>query len=146
MSTVNRLETVQVRRKKNVRSRYTFAEFLIFAFPLLFFAALLYGMLGWTIIVSFTNWQGMAPNFDFVGFKWYKLMFTLDRFQVDVANNLKWLSIGVIPTIVLALIIAYLLELGSFRRLESYIRTLILYPVAMSFIVSGNNLVLDTRS
>jgi len=137
VSTVNRLETVQVRRKKNVRSRYTFAEFLIFAFPLLFFAALLYGMLGWTIIVSFTNWQGMAPNFDFVGFKWYKLMFTLDRFQVDVANNLKWLSIGVIPTIVLALIIAYLLELGSFRRLESYIRTLILYPVAMSFIVSG---------
>lgn len=94
-------------------------------------------MLGWTIIVSFTNWQGMAPNFDFAGLKWYKLMFTLDRFRIDVANNLKWLSIGVIPTIVLALIIAYLLELGSFRRLESYIRTLILYPVAMSFIVSG---------
>ena len=128
---------VVVRRKKTVRSKYTFTEFLIFKFPLMFFVGLLYGMLGWTIVVSFTNWHGTAPNYDFAGFKWYRLMMTLDRFHVDVANNLKWLSLGVIPTVILALFIAYLLELGSFRKLESYIRTLILYPVAMSFIVTG---------
>ena len=128
---------VVVRRKKTVRSKYTFTEFLIFKFPLMFFVGLLYGMLGWTIVVSFTNWRGTAPNYDFAGFKWYRLMMTLDRFHVDVANNLKWLSLGVIPTVILALFIAYLLELGSFRRTESYIRTLILYPVAMSFIVTG---------
>ena len=126
-----------VRRTRNIRSRYTFTEFLIFAFPLLCLTAILYGMLVWTIVVSFTNWQGMAPNFNFAGLKWYRLMVTLDRFQVAVANNLKWLSLGVIPTVILALVIAYLLELGSFRKLEAYIRTLILYPVAMSFIVSG---------
>ena len=137
MSTVNRLETAQVRRKKNVRSKYTFTEFLVFKFPLLVFVGLLYGMLVWTIVVSFTNWRGTAPNFDFAGLKWYRMMITLDRFKVDVANNLKWLSLGVIPTVILALSIAYLLELGSFRRTESYIRTLILYPVAMSFIVTG---------
>ena len=137
MSTLNRLETVQVRRKKNVRSKYTFTEFLVFKFPLLVFVGLLYGMLAWTIVVSFTNWRGTAPNFDFAGFKWYRMMFTLDRFQVDVANNLKWLALGVIPTVILAIFIAYLLELGSFRKLESYTRTLILYPVAMSFIVTG---------
>lgn len=137
MSTLNRTETVQVRRKKNVRSKYTFTEFLVFKLPLLVFVGLLYGMLAWTIVVSFTNWRGTAPNFDFAGFKWYRMMITLDRFQVDVANNLKWLAIGVIPTVILAIFIAYLLELGSFRRLESYTRTLILYPVAMSFIVTG---------
>lgn len=101
------------------------------------FVCLLYGMLAWTIVVSFTNWSGTAPNFDFAGLKWYRLMITLDRFQVDLVNNLKWLSLAVIPTVVLALFIAYLLELGSFRRTESYVRTLILYPVAMSFIVTG---------
>lgn len=106
-------------------------------FPLLFLVGLLYGMLGWTIRVSFSNWQGTAPLFDFAGLKWYKLMLSLDRFKVAFGNNLKWLSLGVFPTVILALLIAYLLELGSFRRLESYIRTLILYPVAMSFIVSG---------
>jgi ABC-type sugar transport system permease subunit len=64
-------------------------------------------------------------------------MTTLDRVKVAMGNNLKWLSLGVIPTVVLALIIAYLLELRSFKRLEAYTRTLILYPVAMSFIVTG---------
>jgi ABC-type sugar transport system permease subunit len=137
VSTLNQNEAVQVRRKKNVRSKYTFTEFLIFQLPLLVFVGLLYGMLGWTIYVSFANWKGTAPNFEFAGLKWYRLMFALDRFQVDVVNNLKWLSIGVIPTVILALFIAYLLELGSFRGAESYIRTLILYPVAMSFIVTG---------
>jgi ABC-type sugar transport system permease subunit len=137
VSTSNQIEKVQGRRKKNVRSKYTFAESLVFKLPLLVFVGLLYGMLVWTIVVSFTNWQGTAPNFDFAGIKWYRLMLSLDRFKVDVANNLKWLSLGVIPTVILALFIAYLLELGSFRKLESYVRTLILYPVAMSFIVTG---------
>jgi ABC-type sugar transport system permease subunit len=125
------------RRRKNVRSKYTLPEFLVFEFPLLIFVGLLYGMLMWTIVVSFTNWRGTAPNFDFAGLKWYRMMFTLERFLVDVANNLKWLAIGVVPTIILALLIAYLLELGRFRKVESYTRTLILYPVAMSFIVTG---------
>jgi ABC-type sugar transport system permease subunit len=137
VGTSNRIETVQAKRRKYVRSKYTLPEFLVFKLPLLIFVGLLYGMLVWTIVVSFSNWQGTAPNFDFAGFKWYRLMVGLDRFQVDVANNLKWLSLGVIPTVILAIFIAYLLELGSFRKLESYIRTLILYPVAMSFIVTG---------
>jgi ABC-type sugar transport system permease subunit len=94
-------------------------------------------MLGWTIYVSFADWKGTAPNFEFAGLKWYRLMFNLDRFQADVINNLKWLILGVIPTVVVALFIAYLFEIGSMGGVETYIRTLILYPVAMSFIVTG---------
>jgi glucose/mannose transport system permease protein len=135
--TSNQVGIVQGRRRRNARSKFTLAESLLFKLPLLVFVGLLYGMLVWTIVVSFTNWSGTAPNFDFAGIKWYRLMLSLDRFRVDVSNNLKWLSLGVIPTVILALFIAYLLELGSFRKLESYIRTLILYPVAMSFIVTG---------
>ena len=110
---------------------------MIFLFPLLVFVVLLYGMLGWTIYVSFSNWVGVQPNYEFVGFKWYRQMFQLARFQADVANNFKWLILGVVPTVILALFIAYLLEIGSIRGVETYTRTLILYPVAMSFIVTG---------
>jgi ABC-type sugar transport system permease subunit len=113
------------------------AEFFVFLFPLLFFLVILYGMLGWTFYVSFSEWQGTAPNYEFAGFKWYKLMFGLARFRADVMNNLKWLILGVVPTVISALFIAYLLEIGSIRGVESYTRTLILYPVAMSFIVTG---------
>ena len=40
-------------------------------------------------------------------------------------------------TVVIALFLAYLLEIGSIKGIESYVRTLILYPVAMSFVVTG---------
>jgi ABC-type sugar transport system permease subunit len=112
-------------------------EFLVFLLPLLVFVIILYGMLIWTIYVSFADWQGVRPNFDLVGTKWYRMMFSLARFRADVANNLKWLVFGVIPTVILAIGIAYLLELGNIKGTENYIRTLILYPVAMSFIVTG---------
>ena len=94
-------------------------------------------MLFWTMYVSFSDWRGTAPNYKFVGFKWYKLMFSMDRFWTDFKNNIKWLLIGVLPTLFAALLIAYLLELSGSKKWEAYIRTLILYPSAMSFVVTG---------
>lgn len=114
-----------------------FLESLPFLLPLLFFLTILYGMLIWTLYISMANWQGTAPNYQFVGLKWYQMMLRLDRFRVDMINNVKWLSIGVLPTVIIALFLAYMLEIGSVKRIESYVRTLILYPVAMSFIVTG---------
>jgi raffinose/stachyose/melibiose transport system permease protein len=142
LNQVNKPQTNQVERpewKRVARPglRLSLVDFLVFLFPLLFFVILLYGMLGWTFYVSFADWQGVAPNYDFVGLKWYQMMVSLDRFWVDVVNNLKWLILGVIPTVIVALFVAYLLEIGSVRGLETYVRTLILYPVAMSFLVSG---------
>jgi ABC-type sugar transport system permease subunit len=110
---------------------------LVFLVPLLVFLILLYGMLGWTVWVSFSDWKGVQPNYDLVGTRWYELMFQHPRFETAFLNNLKWLLLGVLPTVVIALFIAYLLELGSMKGAETYTRTLILYPVAMSFIVTG---------
>ena len=87
MSILDRIKALQVRRAKNNRSKYTFIESLIFKVPLLTFVALLYGMLGWTIYVSFANWKGTKPNFEFAGFKWYQLLVNLDRFQADIVNR-----------------------------------------------------------
>jgi len=122
---------------KSLKRRIDFASLFVFLFPLLLFLTILYGMLGWTFYVSFANWSGTAPNYEFAGLKWYRLMVSLDRFWVDMANNLKWMILGVIPTVVIALFLAYLLEIGSIKGIESYVRTLILYPVAMSFVVTG---------
>jgi ABC-type sugar transport system permease subunit len=69
--------------------------------------------------------------------KWYQVLFDQGRFWVALQNNLKWLILGVIPTVALAIFLAYVLELAPFPAVESYTRTLILYPVAMSFIVTG---------
>lgn len=137
MSVTDFVSKVGARRPKYSRSNYTLLEYMVFLAPLLVFLIILYGMLLWTVYVSFADWQGTAPNFEWAGFKWYRMMFTLQRFKVDVANNLKWLLLGVVPTVALALFIAYLFEIGSMKGAETYTRLLILYPVAMSFIVTG---------
>ncbi|MDQ7819129.1 MAG: sugar ABC transporter permease [Armatimonadota bacterium] len=113
------------------------AEAAPFALPLLVFLVILYAMLAWTFYVSVSDWQGTAPRYGFAGLRWYRLMVSLDRFWVDVGNNLRWLTLGVAPTVAVGLAVAYLLEIGPARGLEAYLRTLILYPAAMSFVVTG---------
>jgi glucose/mannose transport system permease protein len=125
------------RLQKSKRDRLSITDILVFVVPLLFFLIILYGTLAWTVYVSFTDWKTIAPNYDLSGFQWYESLFHQRRFWIDVQNNLKWLVLGVVPTVTLAIFLAYLLELSPFPAVESYTRTLILYPVAMSFIVTG---------
>ncbi len=122
---------------KSRRGSFGFLDTLIFLGPILVFILVLYGTLAWTVYVSFTDWKTVAANYQFTGLKWYNFLFAQPQFWVDIQNNLKWLILGVIPTLVLAILLAYLLELAPFPGVESYVRTLILYPVAMSFIVTG---------
>lgn len=113
------------------------SEFLVFTLPLLFFLLILYGTLAWNFYVSMANWVNISADYTFTGLKWYQFLFGQSRFWVDVQNNLKWLILGVLPTATAAIFLAYLLELAPFRGVEAYVRTLILYPVAMSFVVTG---------
>ncbi len=125
------------KRRRRHRGELTWTENLVFLAPLLFFLILLYGTLLWTIYVSFTDWSTMAPNYQLAGLKWYRFLVQQPKFKVDIINNLKWLILGVFPTVTVAIFLAYFLELTPFPKVEAYIRTLILYPVAMSFIVTG---------
>jgi ABC-type sugar transport system permease subunit len=128
---------VGAQAQKRSRRRASVLEFLVFTLPLLLFLAVLYGTLLWNFYVSTANWVSTAANYTFTGLKWYKFLFSQGRFWVDVQNNLKWLILGVVPTATAAIFLAYLLELAPFPGVEAYVRTLILYPVAMSFVVTG---------
>lgn len=123
--------------QKNRKRRADVTEFLVFTLPLLVFLTILYATLVWNIYVSTANWVSTAADYSFTGLKWYQYLFNQSRFWIDVQNNLKWLILGVLPTCILAIFLAYLLELAPFPGIESYVRTLILYPVAMSFVVTG---------
>ncbi|MBN1220892.1 MAG: sugar ABC transporter permease, partial [Anaerolineae bacterium] len=131
------IATKTQKRQRFQKNRAAITEFLVFTLPLLVFLSILYGTLFWNFYVSMANWVGTAPDYTFSGLKWYSYLFNQGRFWVDVGNNLKWLILGVIPTSIVAVFLAYLLELAPFRGVEAYVRTLILYPVAMSFVVTG---------
>jgi len=131
------IATKAQKTQKSRRKRAAVLEFLVFTLPLLVFLLILYGTLLWNFYVSMSNWVSTAADYTFTGLKWYQFLFRQSRFWVDVQNNLKWLILGVVPTCAVAIFLAYLLELAPFPGVESYVRTLILYPVAMSFVVTG---------
>lgn len=68
--------------------KLSITDILFFLVPTIFFTIILYIMVGWTFYISFSDWQGTAPNYNFAGLKWYQLMFKLDRFWVDIRNNI----------------------------------------------------------
>ncbi len=128
---------IGIRVQKRQRKQAQIVEFLVFTLPLLLFLVVLYGTLLWNFYVSMSNWVSTAADYTFSGLKWYQFLFGQSRFWVDVQNNMKWLILGVLPTATAAIFLAYLLELAPFPGVEAYVRTLILYPVAMSFVVTG---------
>lgn len=99
-------------------------------------AIFVYGFIGWTTRVSFSAWQGMSPDYTFVGFKNYINLFVNNmRFQVDIKNTLIFTSIFVFGCLFLGLLTALLLDQGL--KGEGFFRSLFIFPMAVSYIVTG---------
>lgn len=114
---------------------YTRAHIFLFLIPLVIIVLLMYGMMAWTVVVSLNNWVGMAPVWKFNGVQNYVTLFGMERFWINLKNNLIWLIVFIPPTAALGLLLAYALELSG--RAENLFRPLFLYPMALSFIVAG---------
>ena len=99
-------------------------------------AIFVYGFIGWTTRVSFSAWQGMTPDYSFVGLKNYINLFVDNlRFQIDLKNTLIFTGIFVFGTLLLGLITALLLDQGL--KGEGIFRSLYIFPMAISYIVTG---------
>lgn len=95
-----------------------------------------YGFIGWTTRVSLSAWRGMSPDYTFVGLKNYINLFTNNlRFQIDIKNTLIFTSIFVFGCLILGLITALLLDQGL--KGEGFFRSLFIFPMAISYIVTG---------
>jgi glucose/mannose transport system permease protein len=88
----------------------------------------------WTIVYSFTS-SGLLPKNDFVGLAQYQRLFKADRWNVSVMN-LAWYGVmSLVFTMVIGFLLAVLMDQKI--RFESAFRTIMLYPFALSFIVTG---------
>ncbi len=93
-----------------------------------------YGFVLWTAWISFTK-SRLLPKYDLAGFFQYVKLFSNDRWWVASKNLLIFGSLFILFCIVLGLIIAILLDQRI--RVEGALRTIYLYPMALSFIVTG---------
>lgn len=88
----------------------------------------------WTIYYSFTN-SKMLPTGKLIGFAQYERLFATSRWNISVTNLIAYGAMSLVATLVLGFLLAVLLDQKV--RFESAFRTIMLYPFALSFIVTG---------
>lgn len=94
----------------------------------------IYGFILWTAWISFTK-SRMLPRYDLAGLYQYVKLFTNDRWWVACKNLMIFGGLFIAICIVLGLFLAILLDQNI--RAEGALRTIYLYPMALSFIVTG---------
>ena len=94
-----------------------------------------YVFIGWTVRTSFSQWRGIMPDYTFVGWSNYAAVLSSPRFMINVWNTLFFTAAFLALTIALGLTMAYLLDRGV--RGENFFRTVYLFPMAISFVVTG---------
>jgi len=94
-----------------------------------------YGFIAWSGWISMTDWRGLAPSNEFVGLEQYARLFAQPRFHRDLINTGVFTLLFLAGNLFLGLLLAVLLD----RRLrgESFFRSLFLFPMSVSFVVTG---------
>jgi len=87
-----------------------------------------------TVYLSFTN-STMLPNYDLAGLASYERLLSLENWQVSVANLGCFAILYIVIAGVLGLALAILVDQKI--RAESAFRSIFLYPMALSLIVTG---------
>jgi glucose/mannose transport system permease protein len=103
--------------------------------PMIFTALVVFvGGTVWTIIYSFTN-SRLLPRLNFVGLDQYERLWTTPRWIASIENLLIYGSLSLVLSLLIGFLLAALLDQKI--RFENTFRTIILYPFALSFIVTG---------
>ncbi|MGD8398468.1 MAG: sugar ABC transporter permease, partial [Anaerolineae bacterium] len=95
----------------------------------------------WTGRVSLSEWDGIEPDYTWVGLENYQQLFSQEggvsarRFTIDLWNTLFFTIFFLLLCIVVGLFLAILLD----QRVkgEGVFRTIYLFPMALSFVVTG---------
>jgi glucose/mannose transport system permease protein len=93
-----------------------------------------YGFIGWTAWVSLTR-SRLMPRYEFDSFIQYERLADSPRFETAMVNLAIFGTLFIVIAMVLGLLLAILLDQKI--RTEGAIRTIYLYPMALSMIVTG---------
>ena len=135
------MSTVMHNKTEPESNRKRFGDFIEASLPKLVVAptfviamVFIYGYIllnGW---LSFTK-SRMLPKYDFAGTIQYEKLFANDRWWVAAENLAIFGGLFIVICLALGLLMAILLDQRV--RAEGAIRTIYLYPMALSFIVTG---------
>ena len=119
-----------IRTKKD-----TWMSVLLLSPSILLLSVFIYGFIGWTFKVSVSKWNGIIPDYTFVGLRNYLRVFQSIRFRTDLWNTLYFTIFLLVGCIGVALFLAFTLDKRV--RGENLFRTVFLFPIALSLVVTG---------
>lgn len=93
-----------------------------------------YGFIGLTAYLSLTE-SRLMPNYTLSGFSQYVALFDIDRWWVSASNLGIFGGLFILICLVVGLLLAVFLDQRI--RAEGALRAIYLYPMALSFIVTG---------
>lgn len=93
-----------------------------------------YGFIAFTVYLSFTD-SRMLPSFNLIGWQNYERLFQIRAWDTAVTNLAIFASLYIIICTIIGLTLAILLDQKI--RGEGFLRPIFLYPMALSFIVTG---------
>lgn len=94
----------------------------------------IYGLIVWNGYLSVSA-SRLLPNYEYVGLEQYVRLFESERFRVALTNMAIFGTLFIGGAMALGLLLAILLDQKI--RGEGVLRTVYLYPMAISFIVTG---------
>jgi glucose/mannose transport system permease protein len=93
-----------------------------------------YGFILWTGWLSFTE-SRLLPRYEFAGLVQYVALFANERWWTALGNLAIFGTLFIVVCLVTGLLLAILLDQRI--RAEGFLRAIYLYPMALSFIVTG---------
>ncbi|RWR44348.1 sugar ABC transporter permease [Sinirhodobacter ferrireducens] len=122
-------------RKKPISDRVAdWLPRLVMAPSLLVILVGVYLFIAWTGWISVSS-SRMVPSYDFVGLEQYYRLWATPRWHIAVVNLFIFSSLFLLVTMGVGLVMAILLDQNI--RAEGALRAVYLYPMALSFIVTG---------
>lgn len=121
--------------------RERWIAFLMVLPSIILIAIFVYGFIAWTGAVSVSKWDGVQPNYESNGLANYRQLFSREggvsarRFTIDLWNTLFFTIFFLLICVVLGLLLAILLDQKV--KGEGIFRTIYLFPMALSFVVTG---------
>lgn len=98
-------------------------------------AVFVYGFIGFTGFASLTKWNKLLPDFSLAGLRNYQTLFANLRFRIDMRNMVVFTVLFLSASLVIGFLLAILLD--QHIKGENIFRSIFLFPMAISFIVTG---------
>ena len=98
-------------------------------------AVFVYGLIGWNLKVSMSDWRQAQHTSGWAGLSVYHELRDDERFSIDVHHLFGFTVTFVIATLVIGALLAFLLDKGV--KGEGFFRSVYLFPMAISFIAAG---------